>query len=115
MGYVNLIRKSVSKAFATLKDLAVDVTLIQKSSNTFNFATNTTTLVTATKVIKGILVEKSSKDVSAFTREILFQAIDLDNPTIYDKFIMPNGEVWKAVPPYKNDGFIIKVDVAKES
>lgn len=120
MGFQSMIQSNVRKAFSRLKDLAVTVTLSQMNNTTYNFGTNAaaSTSVT-TKSIKGVLLEKKrvrgAPISTSLNMEMLFMAADLDDPDIYDTITMPTGDIWKVVPPYKNDGFLITVGVAKEA
>lgn len=119
MGYANTIRGNVKKAFNLLGDLALDVTLSHTANAGFDFATNSTiTPVLTTKVIKGVLVERKrergEKPNSSAQMSFLFKAEDLDDPTVYDTITTIAGAIWRVVPPYSNDGYLITVNVAKE-
>jgi hypothetical protein len=121
MGYKSMIRGQVNKAFSLVKDLADIVTLTEKNATGFNFSTNTATISTpTTKSIKGLLVErkntKGKKDIgTTLNMSYLFKSDDLNSPDIYDTITTSNGDVWKMVPPYINDGYLITVNVTKES
>jgi len=125
MGYDAIVKKNVQKAFKTIGDLASTVTLSQKNSNGFNFATQVVSATSiTTKVIKGLLVEQKKPLGGSKGQPLLstslqmafqFQSTDLKDPDIYDTITMQNGEVWKMVPPYKDDGYLITVNVSKEA
>lgn len=123
MGYNSLINGQLKKSFTLLKDLVDNVTL-SHSSASFNFATgNVTTVASTPKPIKGLLVTKKRQTTSRSQSELgntkqvsyLFQSQDLDDPTVYDTITLPNGDVYRMVPPYENDGFLITVNVTKEA
>lgn len=125
MGYDVLIKSSVKKAFNAVKDLASVVTLTQKNGQSFNFDTEVVSSTsTMTKQIKGLLVEQrrdqrmrvngGSEASSSVQMAFQFQSADLQDPDIYDTITTSNGDVWRMVPPYKDDGYLITVNVAKE-
>jgi hypothetical protein len=123
MGFKSLIKAQVKQAFNAIKDLADDVILTSKNVTGYNFGDNTVAATSiTTKSIKGLLVEKK-RDFPRSTKELpvtksmqmIFQAADLDDPDVYDTITMSNGDVWRMVPPYKNDGFLITVDVARST
>ena len=114
MGYNNLVKSQVKRAFAAIKDLAKDVTLTQSTAS-FSFATGEATLTAATaKVVKAVIVTKKRKaDVNTAPKtELLMNAADLDDPTIYD-IVVIDGITWNIVTPYKNDGFTIAVEIVR--
>jgi hypothetical protein len=122
MGYRTTIAGNVKLAFNLLKDLATDVTLVQKSSTGFDFSTGLPiTGTTTTKVIKGVLTKKKrasgDKELSKTITEVfLFKAEDIDDPTVYDTIqAVTGGGIWRIIPPCDNDGYIITVNVAKEA
>jgi len=120
MSYANMIRGQVRKAFNAVGDLAQLVTLSHQANAGFDFATNAVkTPVTTTKVIKGVLVEKkrTSEDKlsSTIQTSFLFKAEDLNDPTIYDSITTADSSIWKVVPPYQNDGFLITVNVTRSA
>jgi hypothetical protein len=121
MGYDSMIKAQIKKAFNAVKDLASNVTLTQKNNTAYNFGTNAVTATsTVTKTIKGLLVEQKRQRGDANLGSSLgmsfqFQSVDLQNPDIYDTITMANGDVWKMVPPYNDDGYLITVNVAKEA
>jgi hypothetical protein len=122
-----MIKTQIKKAFNAVKDLASNVTLTQKNNTAYNFGTDAVTATsTVTKTIKGLLVEQKrqrndnsqqsgSNLGSSMGMSFQFQSVDLQNPDIYDTITMANGDVWRMVPPYKDDGYIITVNVAKEA
>jgi hypothetical protein len=123
MGYNSLINGQLKKAFTLMKDL-VDVVVLSHSTATFNFATGTVTNGAAVdKSIKGLLITKKRQSTSRNQQELgntkatsyIFQAQDLSDPTIYDTITLANGDVYRMVPPYENDGFLITVNVTKEA
>ena len=123
MGYKSLVQSSVKNAFKLIGDLSIPVTLTTQNSSGYNFTTKLTTLTNASSlVIKGLLIEKKQgflKDTNELSSsrgmQFLFNAQDLDDPDIYDTITEANGNIWKVIPPYKNDGFLITLDVARSS
>lgn len=125
MGFDSMIKSNVRKAFNMVKDLASTVTLSQKNGTSFNFATEAVTNSnTVTKTIKGLMVEQKRPHGSTKVNPELgtslqmsfqFQSADLQDPDVYDTITMANGDVWRMVPPYKDDGYLITVNVAKEA
>jgi hypothetical protein len=120
MRYGNTIRSNVKRAFNMIGDLAQLVTLSSQANSGFNFATNAvTTTTTTTLVIKGFLIEKrknpSDKLDATIQSSFLFNAEDLPNPAMYDTITTAANVVWKIVPPYKTDDFLITINVAREA
>lgn len=125
MGYRNSVTSNVRKAFSMLKDLAVDVTLSNNRATGFDFGTAEPVIVTgAAKYIKGILIQKKQErgtsrpgapqSGSSINMQMLFKATDVPDPSIYDTITTRELQVWKMVPPYTNDGFLVTVSVTKE-
>jgi len=120
MGRSSLVQGNVDKAFKLIGDLASDVTLTHTGNQGFDFSANAVKLPTTnSKVIKGLFIEKkrtrSDTEInSSISTSFMFKAKDLDDPTLYDTITMSTGAVWKMIPPYLNDGFLITVNVAKE-
>ena len=117
MGYSNLITQQVRKAFIAIKDLAVDITLVSTKPTAFNFGTNSATTPTATTVTtKGVVTNKKRKGEfsNTISTELLLKSTDIADPTLYDKVIIAGVE-WSIVPPYVNDGYLITVNITKES
>jgi hypothetical protein len=115
MGYDSLIKKQVKRAFAAVKDLAKDVVLTQSPPSGFDFATGEATIPAATtKTVKAMVVVKKRKgDVNAAPMtELLMNAEDVSDPTIYTTVTI-EGIIWNVVPPYKNDGFTITVEIVR--
>jgi len=120
MGYSAMIKKNVKKAFGMAGDLVTLVTLSQKNNTAFNFTTEAVTSTsTVTTTIKGLFVNKKrpsgDKLTSTLQTSFQFMSEDLKDPDIYDTITMPDASIWKMVPPYEDDGYIITVNVAKEA
>jgi hypothetical protein len=117
MGYREMVIAQVDKAFSLLKNLAVDVVLIEKTATAFAFNSGTATVSTPTnKTVRGVVLNKgNAAAVSTTLRlELLLKAKDIDQPDIYDKFTIA-GVTWNIVPPFKNDGYTITIIGARES
>jgi hypothetical protein len=118
MGFRSTVNGNVKKAFALLGDLAQNVTLTRKANSGFNFATNAPIASTITaSIVKGVLIKQRDdpKVGSSIQTSFMFKAADISDPTIYDTITMLDGEVWKVVPPFANDGYVITISVAKEN
>jgi hypothetical protein len=119
MGYSNLLKNMTRKAFNLIGDLATEVILTKRTNVGFDFATNTTSTGTlASSRIKGIFNSKRNTgkpDSPTISESFMFKAEDLDEPDIYDKITTADGNVWKIIPPFDNDGSIITIYVARES
>jgi len=115
MGYRSLVIQKVRTAFNTIKDLAVDVTLTQSSPTGYNFATNQLVgASTATTTIKGVLLESDREEVeNKIAGKLLLKSEDVSDLTIYDSLVI-NGITWNIVPPYKDNGYTIEVEIARE-
>lgn len=115
MGYNSLVKNQVKKAFSAVKDLAKLVTLAQSAPSGFNFSTGEATIVaSATKVVKAIVITKKRKgevDAAPIT-ELLMNAADLDDPTIYDTVTI-DSVLWNIVTPYTNNGYTISVEIVR--
>ena len=125
MGLRNLAESSVKKAFNAVKDLALDVVLTNSAATGYDFATAEAVMsATTTRPVKGILIEKkqgrgraSAEGVqtgSSVSLQMLFKATDVPEPSIYDTITTSDNRVWRMVPPYTNDGFLVTVSLAKE-
>jgi hypothetical protein len=115
MGYNNFLKGKVRQAFKAAKDLVKDVTLSTRTATGFDFGAGTATMsATTTKVVKALIVEKSRKtdtSIAAYT-ELLMVSEDIGDPTIYDTVTI-DGIVWNIVPPYKNNGYTITVEIVR--
>jgi len=117
MGYANLVRRQVMTAFTAVGDLAFNATLRSSNAGAFDFATQTVPITgPVDKVVKAVMLEeKSPERVSGTLRkEILFSAEDVPSPDIYDKVVI-DGVTWNVVPPYRNDGYLITMLLAREA
>jgi hypothetical protein len=115
MGYDSLIKSQVKRAFSSIKDLAKTVTLSQSSNAGFNFTTGEVgTVTTTTKTVKAVIINKKRKDDvnAAIETEMLINAADLDDPTIYDTVTI-SGVVWNMITPYNNDGYTITIKIVR--
>lgn len=119
MGYASLVKGQVKGAFAAVKDLAKDVVLTSSTPTGFNFGTVAVTAgATATKTIKAIIVTKKRKKredgspETAVITQLLMNAADVDDPTIYDT-VSIGGVVWNIIPPYENNGYTITVEIVR--
>lgn len=117
MGYNELMISKVRQVFNLIGNLAINVTLTQKATTSYDFA-EASNVVSApiTKVIKGIEDKNGKKkaDTATITKEMTFKSEDLPDPDIYDYLVMPDGTSWRFIPPYENDGYLIKVTLSKE-
>lgn len=119
MGYSNTIKGNVKKAFNLLGDIAVNVTFSHTTNSGFNFSTaEVTAPATTTKTIKGFIVakrrERNEKPDNAVQMSLIFKAEDIPDPSIYDT-ITADSIVWRVIPPYNSDGYVITVNIVKEA
>lgn len=117
MGYSSLISKQVNKAFTMLGDLAKDIVLYEKVAIDYSFNTQTPLYVEqTTKAVKGVILRKKipNKVSSTLQAELLIKSEDVVHPDIYDKALI-EGIQWNIVPPYKNNGFTITLNLARET
>lgn len=116
MAYRSLIKNQVRKVFKDIKDLAIDVTLINKTISEFNFNTLETVAGTQTTLVtKGVVIntfKDAQKKQQATT--LLLNAEDISNPDSYDKVII-SGETWTIVPPFDNNGYTISVEIIRSA
>lgn len=111
----------VRKAFNLVGDIAKNVTLSQKTVESFDFATGNNLpnpTVTTTSVVKAIILSKKRFDRKSgshsITTEIMFKTEDIEDMSVYDTVTVDN-VVWRLVPPYKNDGYVITMTIVKET
>jgi|GEM_PF-5252089 len=115
MSRTSVIKNGVKKAFAMAGDIVKTVVLTQSKGNSFDFASND--IVTGTissKPIQGLLVtHRRNRDDTKVSvqQDFLFQSTDLDEISPYDTITDSDGNVWKMVLPFRNDGFIVTVSV----
>jgi hypothetical protein len=120
MSLRSTVRSNVRKAFSAIKDLAIDITLQQSDASSFNFRTATAeqTEVVST-VIKGVVIEKKRDkrelqltEANTLKAEIIVITADISDLTIYDTAVF-EGKSWKIIPPIKDNGYIVVLDVAR--
>jgi hypothetical protein len=120
MSLRSTVRSNVRKAFSAIKDLAIDITLQQSDSSSFNFRTASAeqTEVVST-VIKGVVIEKKrdkreiqTSEANTLKAEIIVITADVSDLTVYDTAIF-EGKSWKVIQPVKDNGYIVVLDVAR--
>jgi hypothetical protein len=120
MSLRSTVRSNVRKAFSAIKDLAIDITLQQSDSSSFNFRTASAeqTAVVST-VIKGVVIEKKrdkreiqTSEANTLKAEIIVITADISDLTIYDTAVF-EGKSWKVIQPVKDNGYIVVLDVAR--
>jgi hypothetical protein len=127
MGLHGNVTAQVNKAFKSVGDLAVNVQLIQRTVEGYDFTTSDNLpkpTPTINKTIKGIIVNNtrtgrisgSAKPVNshALHKQLLLKATDISDISDYDDIVI-NGNVWHLIPPYENDGFLMTVNIVKEA
>ena len=119
MSYQSLIKKQVRSAFRLAGDLIVDVTLIKKANNGFDFSTlEATKDSTDTKVIKALLKTRSKEPkgetTNTTTSFLVINSDDVDENIIYATALI-RGVLWNLVIPYKNNGFTTEIELSKEA
>lgn len=115
MGYRRLVQANVKMAFKAIGDLAVDVTLAQKTNTTFDFTTQTSETAPAiNKTIKAVFTKKGREKDSENTLkgELLLQSTDINDGIVYATAKI-NGTVWNLVQPYEDNGYITTIAVVR--
>jgi hypothetical protein len=123
MSYEALVKKSIRMAFTKLKDLAVDVTFTNKTATSFDFATQSSNVVTATPIIiravilKDEIGKRGAKAVTelrqAKKRFMLFKQEDLPTYSAYADVTIA-GEVWK-MGGVVSAGYVTMVELFSEN
>lgn len=115
MSYAKLIKRQVKSAFKAVGDLAVTVTLTRVAVSDYSFETKeVVSSAPETKVVKAIRMktENPKEPSEHILAKLMFNAEELDDPDFYDTVTF-DGQAWKFVPPYVNDGFTITCNLAK--
>ena len=115
MGYRELIQAQARNAFKAIGNLATDITLVQKDSVSFDFATGAASKgAVRTTNIKAIFSKKKrrSNDDNSIHASVILLAETADDLTVYDKVVI-NGETWNMELPYENDGFLITISLSR--
>jgi len=117
MGLSAALVKHVRLAFKIIGDLAIDVTLTQKDSQSFDFGTRTATIstpvATVIKAVKGTTDRDTSSNEANTIKETLYiSAEDADDLTVCDKATF-DGFTWNIVQPIENNGYTIKMTVSR--
>lgn len=124
MGYDAMVKRQVKKAFASVKDLAYDVTFSKAGATSFDFNSGAATVGAATsKTVKGLLLTKRREDSVRSTvnagsnQEIMMQFMtqELGDPSTYDKITFKDGRVFNIVHPVEDDGYLIKIRMMREA
>ena len=113
MALRNTILAAVDTAFRVAGDLAVDVTLNQSDSSSYDFATGQPVQTPGpTRTIRGILLtaEKQSADGNRVGDTLILRARDVDNIDVYDSFTI--GTTQYRIESYQNNGYAIEVQVS---
>lgn len=116
MSYRELISKQVAKAFDLLKDLAIDVTLLKKTSETFNFGTaEMANAGVESLVTKAVWLEdeKLSRDHNSIKRQMLFKTKGIGDVKLYDRVLIDDLE-WRIGTPILDDGFTLLADLYRK-
>ena len=117
MSYKALINKNINKAFNMLKDLAEDVTLVKKSSNTFNFGTGDVTNTESASILTKALLLDSNKKSDAHnvtTKNVMLKTQEVGDLNAYDKLTIAGTE-WKFGPVINSDNYITLAEVFRET
>jgi hypothetical protein len=104
------IKQAVDKAFTSVGDLAVDGTLASKTVSGFNFATQTTTSVSKSEVVKVIITtEEDPSGGPNSLRGLLKSGVDL---SVYDTLTVDTKSY--NITSSTDDGFLITASLVKE-
>jgi hypothetical protein len=113
MGYASTINSAVRLAFDSVKDLAENVTLNKKNSNTFDFGSSTTAASSSTQtIIKAVVVsdKKGSREGNTIKKQLLFKSEDLADITLYDSVVI-SGQLWSFGQAQNDNGYVTILDV----
>lgn len=119
MGYRKLVIKQVRGAFKTAGDLLVDVTLLQKANTTFDFSTQeAVTAAPVSKTVKAFFSNKgrvkSEEPTNTIRGSLLIMSEELTDAAIYATARI-DGVLWNMVKPYKDNGFVVSIDITREA
>jgi len=115
MSYRALVLSQVDFAFASIGDLAEDLTLSPKLVSNYDFATHTTVKDESSDItIKAIIEVVNKKDNSGESHHLtaLIKASDLSDPTIYTKAIYKDVN-YTIINDWKNDGYLITLKLLR--
>lgn len=116
MAFRSLAQTGVDLAFDIAADLALDVTLANRATSGYNFATGAATVSATTVTIKGILGEvvreSISGDRATIRAEMTFKKSDIGEPDGYDTATF-NGDSYK-VTGFRDDDYIVVVTMFRE-
>ena len=117
MSHDNLIRSNVRKAFRLLKDIAEEVTLVQGTSHSYDFATDAATIATKSATVKAIFIRAkttASKDTETKLATFIVQTEDVKDPDKYTTITTKAGIVWSVVPPCTIDNYLTELSVTRK-
>lgn len=119
MSFKSIIKKQVRNSFKLLGDLATTVTLQERNSTSFDFATQTTNMsplvsITTKGIFSNTTKQASQDENPTVTAKLVVAVDDISNPDMYDKVIV-NGVTWNIIPPCVDNGFTYTLPLVKEA
>ena len=122
MSLRKLVKRQVKQAFKAIGDLKVTVVFRSRVVSTYDFGTMSNTILSRAPIIlNGVLSEKRSKPNGTSLEKppeasIFFIKEEVDTfggLASYDE-LEKDGEIWRIVPPIKDDGFLVEVAISRE-
>jgi len=118
MSYVNLVNKSLTVAFNSVKDLATDITFTKKAVTGYDFSTKLNTANAPTALnIKGVVLDskkgKLNSDRNSQLKEIMLKRQDIGDITFYDSVSIA-GQDWRLGSTIADNGYIVMVEAYRE-
>jgi chorismate-pyruvate lyase len=117
MSYQTLIDTNLNKAFNSIKDLAVTVTLTKKINPTFNFGASVTEISsTQTITTKAVVseLENKTKGRNTLEKQLMLKSKEVGDINAYSTITI-DSQVWNVGEVLKGNGFIIVVNIYKET
>ena len=118
MSFKTLINSNVTNAFSLVGDLATDVQFTNITVTGYDFGNQTVNSTTISPItIKGIITKsyRTNDDKPRINADIILKSSDIDSKTIdnYDSIIF-GGNTY-SINKYEDNGFIINIEVGRES
>lgn len=118
MDFSALIKRQVNSAFRIADSLATTVLFTPKTTNAFNFGTQTPTITTAAQVtIKGFKTKEKKQrpgnSQNSRLISIVFKTEDIVDPSHYSTAVFDNS-TWRLVAPFEINPFVTTVSFTKE-
>ena len=113
MAYKALIDSQLVLAFNQLKDLAISVTFVRKTAESFDFSAGASPVINENVPNVKCVILEESKDKSVLKREILFKSKELGEIGDFSE-VQIEDEVWKIGPVIAQKRYVTLLTVYKE-